>query len=53
MTTKLKTETVVGWFELELRVVRGSLWYGACEREPGLWINRNCVDCEAMCGSCC
>jgi len=50
---KIETEIVVGWFEVEIWVVRGSLWYGACEEEAWLWINRNCMDCEAMCGSLC
>jgi len=36
MITKLKTEMVVGWFEVELWVVQGSLWYGACEE--GAWV---------------
>jgi len=51
MITKLKTEMVVGWFEVEPCVVRGSCGTVLIRREPRLWINHNCMDCEAMCGS--
>jgi len=53
MITKLKTEIVVGWFEAELWVVRGSCGTVLVRREHVLWINCNHVDCEAMCGSLC
>jgi len=53
MITKLKTEMVVGWFETELWVVRGSCGTVFVRREPGLWINHNRVDCEAMCSLFC
>jgi len=36
MITKLKTEMVVRWFEVELWVVWGFLWYSACEE--GTWV---------------
>ena len=48
---EIKTEIVVGWFEEELWVVRGPCGTVLVTREPGLWIGRNRVDCEAMCGS--
>jgi len=31
-------------------VVRGSLWYGACEEGDKVVNSRNYVDCEAICG---
>jgi len=48
-----KTEMVVGWFEEELWVVRGSCGTVLVRRESGLWIHHNRVDCEATCGSLC
>jgi len=51
MITKLKTEMVVGWFEVELWVVWGSYGTMLVRKALGLWINCNCVDCEALCGS--
>jgi len=36
MITKSKTEMAVGWFEVELWVVRGFLWHGACKL--GAWV---------------
>jgi len=53
MISKYKTEMVVGWFEVELWVVRGSCGTVLVRREPGLWNFHNHVDWEAMCGSLC
>jgi len=48
---EIEAELVVGWLEDELiRVLR---FFAAvlCEERAWVVINRNCVDCEAMCGS--
>jgi len=50
---EIETEMVVGWFEEELWVVWALCGMVLVGREPGLWINRNRVHCEAMCGSLC
>jgi len=50
---KFKTEMVIGWFEVELWVVRGRCGMVLVMREFKLWIVRNRVDCEAICGSLC
>ena len=46
-----KTKMVVGWFEEELWVVRGSCGTVLVRREFGLLTNHNRLDCEGMCGS--
>jgi len=47
MIITLKTDMVVGWFEVELWVVRGSLWYGACEERA--WVLRGSGDTHWAC----
>ena len=46
-------ELVVGWFEDNIMSVWGLVCTVKVRRETGLWINRNRVDCEAMCGLLC
>ena len=46
-------ELVVGWFEDNIMSVWGLVCMVKVRRETGLWINRNRVDCEAMCGLLC
>ena len=53
MIYEVETEMVVGWFEEELWVVQDFWGTVLVRREFVLWIDRNCVDCEAMCGSLC
>jgi len=53
LDSEIETEMVVRWFEEEQWVVRGLCGTVLVRRESGLWIDRNLVDYEAMCGSLC
>ena len=48
----MKTEMIVGWLEVELMRVLRFFAVGVCEEGAWVVIDRNHVDCEAMCDSC-
>jgi len=50
MVVELNIDMVVRWLKVKLMRVLRSLWSVLCEEGVWVVIDRNHVDCEAMCG---